>query len=362
MQSPPSTIAIGPLPDDLHRVPWPERFILVLSAGSLGDALQMSPLLVALRGRFPGRAIVLAHPSRAAAQALAVPGLVDLLLTINPLKDPSRLYRHLPRTGCELFARWRYVVDYTPLSSALSQEERAFLDATRPLQAPWGEPFFREGKDCPRLWRRAWAVGLNLYRLSALTAGFEGADFEALRTARAPDSSLARFHLPPRYLVVGNSAYITHAVRHQCTKLLPHPRMQALVRELRALGLSLVHLGASRDEPALEGIDHDLRGRTSIPEAAAVLARAASFVVPESGLSNLARAAGARGVVFFGSTPPEFFGFRHNINVAPRSCGGCWWSTPSYLSQCPRLQRRPDCVDSISTQALVSAVASQVSA
>jgi ADP-heptose:LPS heptosyltransferase len=88
-----------------------------------------------------------------------------------------------------------------------------------------------------------------------------------------------------------------------------------------------------------------------------VLRDAAAYVGPEGGLTNLARAVQTRSVVFFGSTPPEFFAFRANINVLPRRCGGCWWTTPSYLHQCPRLQVMPECTASIPERAILSAVA-----
>ena len=55
----------------------------------------------------------------------------------------------------------------------------------------------------------------------------------------------------------------------------------------------------------------------------------------------MAKAVGTRSVVFFGSTPPEFFRFKSNINIEPRFCGGCWWSTESYLRQCPLLEDTP---------------------
>jgi ADP-heptose:LPS heptosyltransferase len=355
-------VTVDPVPDELSLVPWPRRFIFVHGRGSLGDALQMSPLFPALRQRFPGRSIVVAHPSPAAAQAYGVPGLVDLLITSHASRMQMRLLNFLPQTGCELIVHWRYAVDYFPTARLLAAQERDFVETARARQTAWTQVYSQDLGAHALLWRRALDAGLNMYRLAAHTAGMEDVDFETLVVARAPDAAVRALGLPPRYLVVGNGAQALHAALFQCTKTLPHPKMQALVHALRPLGLPLVHLGESRDEPPLHGVDHDLRGRTTVAEAAAVLAGAASFVVPESGLSNLARAAGARGVVFFGSTPPEFFGFRHNVNIAPSACGGCWWTTPSYLTQCPRLMREPECLSSIPLDAVVSAVARQVAA
>src|SRR5258706_1362271 len=116
--------------------------------------------------------------------------------------------------------------------------------------------------------------------------------------------------------------------------------MTRIVRGLKTFSLPVVLLGA-KDDARIDGVDIDLRGRTSIREAAAVLRDAAAYVGPEGGLTNLARAMQTRSVVFFGSTPPEFFAFRANINVLPRRCGGCWLGAPSYPHPCPPPPLRP---------------------
>src|SRR5690242_8895970 len=111
-----------------------------------------------------------------------------------------------------------------------------------------------------------------------------------------------RRNLPPRYLAVCNSAEALAITQGPWTKVLPRDKMTRIVHGLKALGLPVVLLGA-KDDARVDGVDIDLRGRTSIREAAAVLRDASVFVGPEGGLTNLARAVQTRSVVFFGSTP-----------------------------------------------------------
>ena len=76
----------------------------------------------------------------------------------------------------------------------------------------------------------------------------------------------------------------------------------------------IVQLGVASD-PALP-VDADLRGRTSVREAAAILANSAAFVGLEGFLTHLARAVECPSVVVFGGrSRPEIFGYSANANL-----------------------------------------------
>lgn len=101
-------------------------------------------------------------------------------------------------------------------------------------------------------------------------------------------------------------------------------RMQQVVNEIRAIGYSVVQLGAAQDEP-LEGVK-DLRGKTTLRESAAILANARLLVGLEGGLVHLARSVDTRAVVIYtGYTRPEETGYAENINLRDPAAGeGCW--------------------------------------
>jgi SAM-dependent methyltransferase len=127
---------------------------------------------------------------------------------------------------------------------------------------------------------------------------------------------------------------------------------QDVVAKLKGAGISVVQVG-QREDTLIAGIDYDLRGRTSLAEAAVVLKYAACHLDTEGGLVHLARAVHGRSVVAFGPTPAEFFGYPQNVNLVPASCGDCWWTTTDWIHQCPRRTLGPECMSGHSAATIV---------
>lgn len=193
-----------------------------------------------------------------------------------------------------------------------------------------------------------------MYTLMATTAGFPEVDFEEFYLPlRERDFDKARL-LPPAYVTISNAAETLPPHEGGWTKCLSRGKIAETVRRLRGLHLYVVQLG-TREDPPIPGVDRDLRGETSLKEAAAVLQKALVNVGPEGGIVNLARAVRTPSVVFFGSTPAEFFAMRANVNILPQQCGGCWWVTPRYLHQCPRFMLDPECTESIRVEEIIGA-------
>jgi len=195
-----------------------------------------------------------------------------------------------------------------------------------------------------------------MYDLMANTSGFGGEDFETPRIDLPPNRpTSSKISLPKKYIVVSNSAEWLPLQSTLWTKSLPHTKMRDILRELKASAIPTVLLGTTND-PGDYPVDYDLRGKTNLLEAAEIVTNACLLLGPEGGLVNMAKAVGTPSVVFFGSTPVEFFRFKSNINIEPRFCGGCWWSTESYLRQCPLLEDIPPCTDSLDTEKIIQAV------
>lgn len=92
----------------------------------------------------------------------------------------------------------------------------------------------------------------------------------------------------------------------------------------------LVQMG-SKSEPLLPGVI-DLRGRTDVREASAVLKKAQCFIGQVGGLMHLARAVECPSVIIYGGREaPEQSGYSANINlVGPVPCSPCW-----IIKRCP---------------------------
>ena len=113
-------------------------------------------------------------------------------------------------------------------------------------------------------------------------------------------------------------------------------RMQAVVDALRR-DAEVVQLGSPSD-PALNGV-LDLRGRTTLREAAGVMAGAQLFIGMVGFLMHLAAAVGTRSVVVFGGREhPSESGYTENRNLFTElPCSPCWlWNTCPYAHECMR--------------------------
>ena len=109
----------------------------------------------------------------------------------------------------------------------------------------------------------------------------------------------------------------------------------------------LVQLGSGSD-PALP-VDEDLRGKTTLREAAAVLAGSAVFVGLEGFLTHLARAVDCPSVVVMGGrASQDVFGYVANINlVSTPACSPC-----GLRADCPH---ELDCMARITPLSVVQA-------
>lgn len=330
--------------------------ILVFGLGSYGDVIQTTPLLQALKKKFPEASLLLVHNDSLGSKLIeSAPYLTKYIRLRSTLHYLLRT--RLKDKGYDLMVECRYVIKYTLSDNPrFSKEELQFIQDAQDLQKPWlgfvqNFPF-----DNDLLWRQAKTKGWSMYDLMAHTSGFGGEDFEALRI-NLPENkpAIKKFSFPPQYIVVSNSAESLSLQSSLWTKSLPHVKMRDILSDLKKSAIPTVLMGTTND-PGDYPVDYDLRGKTNLLEAAEIIKNARLVLGPEGGLVNMAKAIDIPSIVFFGSTPVEFFRFKTNINIEPRFCGGCWWSTESYLRQCPLLEDIPPCTDSLDTQKIVRTV------
>jgi ADP-heptose:LPS heptosyltransferase len=331
--------------------------ILVMGYGGFGDALQITPLIYALKHRFKHAKLIFAAEGKISTKLLESSPLLHKCLHVADAWELI-VTSHLLRRKFDLIVEARcYVVKYMLGSNPrFFDEDIAFIRSAQETQLPWLKYTFKRSKHFDLLWLAAKEKGLNAYELMAHTSGFTDYDFEDLRVELPPNLNvMEKFNLPSSYLVVSNFAESLSARMNLWTKCLPPDKMQETLARLTELGITTVLIGTANDPGDYE-VSYDLRGKTNMFEAAAIVQKASLVMGPEGGLVNLARAMGKRSVVFFGSTPPSLFAFKGNINIEPSECGGCWWTISSYLGQCPLLLKVPMCTNSIQPQRLVEAV------
>jgi ADP-heptose:LPS heptosyltransferase len=119
-------------------------------------------------------------------------------------------------------------------------------------------------------------------------------------------------------------------------------------------GYTFIQLGVI-SEAKVEGVV-DLRGKTSIRQAMALIEHCISFVGVNSSLSHVTNVFGIPGVVLFGPSNPEIWGHDNNINIYKEwRCAPCIDLLLS--SKCP--YARP-CMAAITVEDVKNALAYQV--
>jgi hypothetical protein len=124
-------------------------------------------------------------------------------------------------------------------------------------------------------------------------------------------------------------------------------RFQDVINHLNG-GLKFIQIGSTSD-PALAGVT-DLRGKTSIREAAALLANSRLYLGNVGFLMHLARAVECPSVVIFGGREaPWQSGYTCNINLySAVPCAPCWlWNKCDYDRMCMKNITTADVINAV---------------
>jgi len=155
------------------------------------------------------------------------------------------------------------------------------------------------------------------------------------------DSEISR---PARRRIVVQSSVMSAKMPIRNKEWFPD-RMQ-VVADALGVDAEVVQLGTASD-PAMRGV-LDLRGRTSVREAAGILAGASLFVGMVGFLMHLARSVGTPAVVIFGGREhPEQSGYPRNRNLfTTLPCSPCWlWNQCPYDRECLRRIEAAEVID-----------------
>jgi ADP-heptose:LPS heptosyltransferase/SAM-dependent methyltransferase len=352
----PAETAVPAVPAEtaVPAVPAETVTVAVRIDGGIGDVLLASPLLEALyddlgrceidvfyhqpeaaRFIFSGARFVRAvHPASQLAAAerrydLAVRTLQFVRYAVH---NPARLQRVAP----EFAERMREAARRLESVRGLAERQPA-------LDGLWGRISVAAGRNV--LDSIGWLGGADVTRDSELFLAPDPSAYAALE---------AHVGTGRRYVTLHDGFDNSTAIpAGGATKCWPLEHWAGLVSELRARlpDLLLVQLGAGKSRH-IPGVDVDLVGRTTLHEAAWILKQAALHVDTDSGLAHLSRALHTPAVVLFGPTDAAYYGHACNTNLAAGTCGNCWWSTPDWLSRCPRGLARPACMESIAPAAV----------
>jgi hypothetical protein len=125
--------------------------------------------------------------------------------------------------------------------------------------------------------------------------------------------------------------------RNMSTRLwLPqyYETLTRLMKE-RMPDVCIVQVG-EQDKLPINGVDRDLRGKTSFEDIMVLMQQSGCHIDGECGLVHLRHfLKGGPSVVLFGPTDKQFYGYAENVNLQSDACaGGCEWITPVYTAKC----------------------------
>jgi ADP-heptose:LPS heptosyltransferase/SAM-dependent methyltransferase len=260
---------------------------------------------------------------------------------------PERLQRLCPeatgwlRTAVDRFAGWR-----------------GFYERRPSLDGLWGRLSTAQGRNI--LDNLGFLSGLPLDRHSPVLISPDPAALDGVAALLAP---VADADFKGGYVTVhdgfDNTSRIAPGQATKCWPIESWTRMVAALRAARP-DLAIVQLGAAKSRP-IPGIHLGLLGRTSLAQTAWILKGSALHIDTDSGLVHLARAVHTRSVALFGPTDSGLYGHDDNINLRAGDCADCWWSTPDWLSRCPRGLAAPACMAAISPSAVAETSVQAVS-
>ena len=185
--------------------------------------------------------------------------------------------------------------------------------------------------------------GTNRAKAAHLIAGIDyGGDRYCLAVE---DGAVAKFSLSGKRYITVHNGFDLSQVTHTGSVTKVYPKFGEVIAEVRKAKpeFAFVQIGASTSI-AVEGIDFNLIGKTSLREAASLVKQASCHLDNEGGLVTIASCYGVPCCVVFGPSSPDYFSYQGNIAVRPVECGGCWWITKDWLSRCPRGMPKPVCM------------------
>lgn len=273
--------------------------LIVVTLSNIGDAVMTTPVLETLAARYPGRRIDLLADRRSSALFAAAPWL-------------GTIHHRDKRAG--LAQQWRQLRELRGQRYALAVDLRTpvigrLLNAERRLT--------KRGRELPD----THAVVEHFAVLEPLVGALTPPPCRVhLDTAAIAEAAALTRALPVgRWLAVAPGA-------NWPGKRWSPAAFAALVTRVASHFDGLLVLGGPDDTAAAAALADvalprlDLTGRTALPLAAAVLARAAAFVGNDSGLGHLAAALGVPTLTVFGPGRPVRYrpwGPRARIVLAP---------------------------------------------
>src|SRR5574337_763351 len=300
----------------------------IMKIGGLGDALIVTAMVKAIKDKWQHSRISVFVRSESQRRLLSRDKNIDNVVVVSPRLDLSgflqeKIVGDLANKYFDVFILHRYVAK-VHFRMGIYPEMKKRLDD---LFDAYNMNFY----NFPYFTNSLLIYRKNEYELSSactdlriepsgLSLNLNDEDYKVLRG------------LPERFITMHHGAdtesvYTLQGERKSTlqTKNWFVDRWAQVAAFLKSKGYEILQLGTLSDNEYISGTI-DMRGKTTLTEAAAILKKAVIHLDTEGGLVHFARAVGTKSIVLFGPTAIEFYGYKENINLRTDFCKNCWWS------------------------------------
>lgn len=324
----------------------------VIRKGGIGDCIVATSLITAIKEEWPESYIYLFVSSKNKLRLLERFKAIDRVIIISEKIDFGRasleleLANKLSKEYLDIIFLDRYVI------------KSLFKEGT-PIKSTLDKIFHRYNLNFysfPHNANRLLAFHKDEYELRSVSAGLDISSSKLAMILEDIDYACSN-NLPFSFVTIhhgaDNKMYFKRKDNLQ-TKNWFAERWKMVVEFIKSKGYDVVQIGILSDEYIHGTID--MRGKTSVTEAAAILKKSILHLDTEGGIVHLAKAVGTKSVVLFGPTAVEFYGYKDNINIRGGNCRNCWWSTPDWQARCPLDFDVPKCMETIDIKTVIDSV------
>jgi ADP-heptose:LPS heptosyltransferase len=317
-------------------------YCAVQARGGIGDMVRLNAVLCALGAKYPDMLFDIYCGNKNKA-AFAFAGLKNKEFVVwEHLFLVTRKTYHLAVSALQI-CETEFLKPF-PRSAQM----RRNIESKRHFFSSYlerGEDGYKEMSDA------AAAQGLKFNDILFLSIGLSPSEAIKPQLCPLPANPLAGV----RYITIHHGWDEDHKIKSGLhTKCWPASKWAGFVEEFKEVfkDIKTVQLGTKKCVAV--GADIDLRGKTTLEEACAVLKGAMLHFDCDCGLVHIGNALDVRSVVLFGPTNAAYLGYKENINITAPACANCWHITGDWAERCPKGLKSPACMLSIAPETLVA--------
>ncbi len=164
--------------------------------------------------------------------------------------------------------------------------------------------------------------------------------------------------LDRKYITI-NTGLNTEYANKNNTRAWPFDRWNQLSEEIKKTyaDILVVQVGLKLTEADDIRADVHLNGVTNLSQISVILKGASIHIDYDGGLVHVNHMVGGRSIVLMGPSSVENHAYPENQYISSGLCEACEWTTPSWLSKCPKGQEHPACMAGIDVEKVMRSIA-----